>query len=177
MDIYIDEATASDLPAILSLYAQLGQDDGRVLDPVAAGHIFARMQTYPDYRLYVVHHADRVAATFALLIMDNLGHCGARSAILEDVVVAEEMRGQGIGRLILAHVVALCRGKACYKLALSSNRHREAAHRFYESLGLERHGYSYLLPLPRIKEQRQCEADGGTPPGQAPVFQLQVPTP
>ena len=33
----------------------------------------------------------------------------------------------------------------CYKMALSSNLKREAAHRFYDSLGFGRHGYSFLI--------------------------------
>jgi GNAT superfamily N-acetyltransferase len=172
MDIDIREAGEADLPAILSLYAQLGQDDGQVLDLAAAGRIFARIQTYPDYRLYVVRQGDRVAATFALLIMDNLGHCGARSAILEDVVVAAAMRGQGIGRRIVAQVGALCQTKGCYKLALSSNRHREAAHRFYESLGFARHGYSFVLPLHRPAHPG-CGTDAGILPGHGPLFPIQ----
>ena len=144
MEINIHEATEADLPAILSLYAQLGQDDGSVLDLADAGRIFARMQAYPDYRLYVARLDSRVVGTFALLIMDNLGHRGARSAILEDVVVADGLRGHGIGREMMAAAGNLCRSKNCYKMALSSNRNRQAAHRFYESLGFEQHGYSYL---------------------------------
>lgn len=144
MKIKIYEATEVDLPAVLSLYTQLGQDDGSVLDLEDAGRIFARMQTYPDYRLYVARLDGRVVGTFALLIMDNLGHRGARSAILEDVVVADGLRGQGIGKEMLKYIGILCRAKECYKMALSSNRNRKAAHRFYESLGFERHGFSYL---------------------------------
>ena len=147
MKIKIHEATEVDLPAVLSLYTQLGQDDGSVLDLEDAGRIFARMQTYPDYRLYVARLDGRVVGTFALLIMDNLGHRGARSAILEDVVVADGLRGHGIGREMMSYVGNLCRSKYCYKMALSSNRNRQDAHRFYESLGFERHGFSYLTPF------------------------------
>jgi hypothetical protein len=35
----------------------------------------------------------------------------------------------------------------CYKLALSSNERREAAHAFYDSLGFQRHGFSFVVPL------------------------------
>jgi GNAT superfamily N-acetyltransferase len=38
-----------------------------------------------------------------------------------------------------------CRQAGCYKLALSSNLKREAAHRFYEGLGFEKHGYSFWV--------------------------------
>ena len=170
MNTTLHEATEADLPAILSLYGQLGEDDGAVLDLAEAGRIFARMRTYPDYRLYIARRDDRIVGTFALLIMDNLGHQGARSAILEDVVVAKELRGQGIGRSMVLFANHLCQAKGCYKLALSSNRNREAAHRFYESLGFARHGFSYAIAFPPVRE-RLCEATPGTTSGHDPVFQ------
>ena len=145
MEITLREATEADLPSILFLYAQLGQDDGTVLSQDEAGRIFARMNTYPDYRIHVACIASRIIGTFALLIMDNLGHKGAPSAVLEDVVVDKGLRGQGVGRQMMAHANGLCRDKGCYKMAFTSNRNREAAHRFYESLGFEKHGYSFLV--------------------------------
>ena len=144
MDIIIREAKVTDLPAILLLYSQLGQDDGMALDLAEAERIFATMKTYPDYRLYVAAMADKPVGTFALLIMDNLGHLGAKSAILEDLVVTDLLRGRGIGRMMMAYAGERCRAKKCYKMALSSNHNRKAAHRFYESLGMAWHGYSYL---------------------------------
>lgn len=145
MEIIIREATEVDLPAILSLYAQLGQDDGTVLDFDDAGRIFARLKTYPDYRMYVALAGCRVVGTFALLIMDAIAHHGARSGILEDVVVEAGLRNRGVGRKMMAYAGNLCREKGCYKIALTSNRNREAAHRFYESLGYEKHGYSFTI--------------------------------
>ncbi len=145
MEFTLRPATKSDLPAILSLYSQLGQDDGAVLDQLEAGLIWERMQTYPDYRIYVSLADGRVVGTFALLIMDNIAHCGARSAVLEDVVVEEQLRGRGIGRQMMRYAVSLCREKGCYKMSLSSNRNRESAHRFYESLGFALHGYSFSM--------------------------------
>ena len=145
MDIIIREAVETDLPAILSLYAQLGQDDGSVLSIDEAGHIFARMKAYPDYRIFVALLNSRVVGTFAILIMANIAHMGAPSAILEDVVVEEGLRGQGVGKRMMDFANALCRAKGCYKMAFSSNRNRGAAHRFYESLGYAKHGYSFYI--------------------------------
>ncbi len=153
MDIIIREATAADLPAILSLYGQLGQDDGKTLALAEAELIFAKMKSYPDYRLYVAAMEGVAVGTFALLIMDNLGHQGANSAILEDLVVAEPLRGRGIGRAMMARAGELCRAKMCYKMTLSSNRNRKSAHRFYESLGMAWHGYSYAIILPEAEKE------------------------
>ncbi len=141
------EATAADLPAILELYRQLGEDDGRVLDLEGARRIFARICTCPEYRLHIAQAGERVVGVYGLLIMDNLGHLGAPSAIVEDVVVAEDLRGRGLGGMMMVHAAARARERGCYKIMLSSNRAREAAHRFYERLGFARHGHSFRLDL------------------------------
>lgn len=148
MNTDIHEATEADLGDLLALYRQLGEDDGEVLDPAEARRIFARIRNYPDYHLYLARDPDgRAVGTFALLIMDNLGHRGARSAVIEDVVVASDCRGRGIGSEMMAFAAMICRAAECYKITLSSNRNRHRAHRFYESLGFARHGSSYLLTL------------------------------
>jgi GNAT superfamily N-acetyltransferase len=88
-----------------------------------------------------------VVGTFALLIMHNLGHRGAPSAIVEDVAVAPEWQNRGVGRVMMEFAMWRSREARCYKLALSSNRKRVKAHRFYEALGFQRHGYSYVVGL------------------------------
>ncbi len=153
MEITLREATEADLPAILTLYAQLGQDDGKVLSLEAASRIFVRMKTYPDYRIYIALLNGRIVGTFALLILDNIAHMGTPSAILEDVVVEEGIRSQGIGRQMMRHANSLCREKGCYKMSLTSNRNREAAHRFYESLGFEKHGYSFYMMMNKTESE------------------------
>ena len=153
MEITLREATEADLPAILTLYAQLGQDDGKVLSLEAAGRIFARMKTYPDYHIYIALLNSRIVGTFALLILDNIAHMGTPSAILEDVVVEEGIRSQGIGHQMMRYANSLCREKGCYKMSLTSNRNRDAAHRFYESLGFEKHGYSFYMVMNKTESE------------------------
>ena len=145
MNLTCREIDETDLPAVLELYAQLGEDDGHVLTPDQARAIYARMRAYPDYRIYLAELDGRAVGTFALLVMDNLGHLGARSAVLEDVVVDARLRGQGIGKQMMECANRLCLDKGCYKMTFSSNRNREAAHRFYESLGFRRHGISFYI--------------------------------
>lgn len=136
-----------DLPAILALYAQPEIDDGDVLSVEEAKDIFARFAHYPDYALYVAALNGAIVGSFALLVMDNLGHLGAKSAVIEDVVVDPAVHGQGIGQAMMRFAIAQCREKGCYKVALSSNAKRERAHAFYEQLGFARHGYSFRMEL------------------------------
>jgi GNAT superfamily N-acetyltransferase len=125
------------------LYAQPDLDDGRVLALDDAQRLFERMRAYPDYHVYVALDDRTIVGTFALLIMDNLGHMGTPSAIVEDVAVDPQRHGRGIGRTMMQHAMALSAARGCYKLTLSSNLKRGKAHAFYEAIGFERHGYSF----------------------------------
>jgi GNAT superfamily N-acetyltransferase len=139
-------ATGADLQSILALYAQI-EDDGRILSIAEARSILARMHAYPDYKVYVTTLGGSIVGTFALLIMDNLAHMGAPSGILEDVVVERKWQRKGIGRQMMQFAMDRCKERGCYKLALSSNLRRKAAHRFYEDLGFRRHGFSFVVQL------------------------------
>lgn len=148
MNLLIRQATPEDLAQVLALYAQPGLDDGETLDLAKAQQILAEFARYPNYRLFVACPSDqprRVVGSYALLVMHNLAHMGTPSAIAEDVVVDAGCRSQGIGREMMAHAVREAGAAGCYKLALSSNRRRERAHAFYESLGFERHGFSFVI--------------------------------
>lgn len=166
MSWLIRQATEDDLPAVLALYAQPGMDDGRVLPLDDAKRLLAQFGQYPSYRLWVAcdtaphattHAATHAASdtdrsgevvgTYALLIMHNLAHQGTPSAIVEDVVVSAARQGQGIGQHMMRHAQEQARAGACYKLVLSSNQKRERAHAFYESLGFQRHGFSFVIEI------------------------------
>ncbi len=141
------EATAKDLSALLPLYRQLTGSRGDFFNLDQAEKIFLRLGNYPDYAIYVAEHRRRIVATFALLVMDSLGHMGVPAAVLEDVVVAEQHRGTGIGRRMMSFAAALARQKGCSKLFFCSGLERTDTHRFYENLGFRQHGYSYHLNL------------------------------
>lgn len=145
LPILIRVATRADLAEILDLYRRSGLDREGGMTPGEADGVFSRFQGYPYYKLYVACLGDRVAGTFALLVMDNLAHHGASSAIVEDVAVDPQEQGRGIGRAMMNFARDISRDKGCYKLVLSSNQSREEAHAFYESIGFERHGFSFRV--------------------------------
>jgi GNAT superfamily N-acetyltransferase len=144
-------ASKADLPEVLRLYAQPDLD-GKALSLPEAERLFDRIAQYPDYRIYVAVCGGQIVGTFALLIMDNLGHWGTPSAVIEDVAVGPTWQGRGIGKLMMRHALEICGEKGCYKAALSSNLRRERAHAFYESLGFERHGYSFRVLFDQARQ-------------------------
>ena len=147
VNIEIREGRAADLPCILSLHAQLESGNGDILPVGKARTLFGRIKKYPDYRIYVALIKGEIIGTFALLVMDNLAHLGAPSGIIEDVVVHKNWQGKGIGRQMMKFAMDYCREKGCYKIVLSSNLKREGAHHFYETLGFQKHGHSFLVEL------------------------------
>jgi GNAT superfamily N-acetyltransferase len=140
-------ASKSDLPDVLRLYAQPDLDNGNILCATDAERVFERISRYPNYKIYVAVIGERMVGTFALLIMDNLGHMGAPSAIIEDVAVDPVLQEQGIGKKMIRHAIQLATENGCYKAVLSSNLKRDRAHSFYESLDFERHGYSFRIDV------------------------------
>ncbi|MBI2212897.1 MAG: GNAT family N-acetyltransferase [Acidobacteria bacterium] len=146
MPVAIRQATHDDLPRLLELYRELSVKAPRVT-PERLEAVFARLALYPDYRVFIAFDGDATVGTYALCIVDTLGDRCAPEGIVEDVVVASGSRGRGVGRAMMEHAMARCRDAGCYKLVLSSNLAREEAHRFYDALGFERHGVSFMVTL------------------------------
>jgi GNAT superfamily N-acetyltransferase len=153
-------ASKADLPDVLRLYSQPELDDGQMLSVTDAERIFERISRYPSYKVYVAVAGGRVVGTFALLIMDNLAHLGTPSAVIEGVAVDPTLQGRGMGREMMQYALEVAAQNGCYKTTLSSNLKRGRAHAFYESLGFERHGYSF-----RIEAQQTSARDGDTERG------------
>ncbi len=146
-NLIVRKASKEDLRDVVSLYADVDIDKEETLSVDEAVVIFNKFNTYPDYSLYVACIDNKIVGTFELLIMDNLGHKGRLSGIVEDVVVHKDYRSHGIGAKMMEHAIGICRALDCYKLSLSSNLKRERAHKFYENFGFKKHGYSFLMEL------------------------------
>jgi GNAT superfamily N-acetyltransferase len=146
-DIAIREANEADLPAVLHAYDEAGIGGGVSFTAEEASEQFARLRQYPSYRVFVAETDGTIAGTYALIILDNLAKRGARAGVVEDVAVLPAFQGRGIGRSMMEHAREECRYAGCYKMTLSSNVAREGAHRFYDALGFERHGYSFLMRI------------------------------
>ena len=146
-NLLIREALENDLPHILKIYGELTDDPEDKITMDDALKKFEKFKVYPDYKLYVAVIENVIVGTFALLIMDNLAHRGEPSSIVEDVAVSREWQGKGIGKEMMQYAMNISRLKGCYKMVLSSHFRRADAHKFYESLGFKKHGFSFTVDL------------------------------
>lgn len=138
-------AGESDLSWLLDMYTALDMVPEAQLDADKALERFRLMCSYPNYKVYVCEQAGVAVGTFSLLLVDGLAHGGRPHGIVEDVVVTAGLRGSGLGRTMMDFAMARCAEAGCYKMGLSSHLRRDDAHRFYEGLGFNRHGYSFLI--------------------------------
>lgn len=143
--ISIKELRPGECPDYLQLLSELDHD--RTLPLEEAERMFQKIRSYPYYKIFCAFTGDQMVGTFSLIICDNFGHGGLRFAIIENVVVRPGVQRAGIGRKMMETAMQLASDNHCYKVMLSSNKKREAAHAFYDSLGFERHGVSFMTEL------------------------------
>jgi len=62
---------------------------------------------------------------------------GIRS-IIEDVIVDNSARGQGIGEALVKHAIEVAREKGASNISLTCNPMREAANRLYQRMGFKK---------------------------------------
>ena len=68
---------------------------------------------------------------------------GDRVALLEDMVVSPNVRGSGVGSLLLKQAIQFARLDDCKRITLLTDRANESAQRFYQ-----RHGFSFSAMIP-----------------------------
>ncbi len=133
--IVVRRARIGDQPAIESLYRQLHEGD--YASPGAARMRRAMSAVFKDrnHVLLVATVGGKVAGTLHVLIFAHLARKLRPEAIVENVVVDAAWRGAGAGERLVAAAIEIARRRDCYKIALTSNRRRKEAHRFYQHLG------------------------------------------
>lgn len=145
MNIAIRRAELADVPHLLALYKLLDTEPEPKMPLQQAHQRFLELAANPQHQIYVAEVEHQVVGTFALIWLGGISHGARPSCIVEDVVVAPELQGAGIGKQMMRFAMAQCAMGNAYKLVLSSHLKRSQAHQFYESLGFRKHGYSYLI--------------------------------
>ncbi|NQD89288.1 GNAT family N-acetyltransferase [Paenarthrobacter sp. CM16] len=130
-------ARRGDLPRILALLVddQLGAVRESADDLAPYEQAFEAIDADPSHLLVVGELAGEVVATFQLSYLPGLSRKGSWRAQIEAVRVADVLRGQGVGALMIQWAVDQARDRGCSLVQLTTDKSRVAAHRFYERLG------------------------------------------
>jgi N-acetylglutamate synthase-like GNAT family acetyltransferase len=142
----VRRAVAEDASAVERLYRELVSDPlVRVLPKQVAA-----LSDSPTSFLLVVEAGGAVCATALLTICPDAMYGNQPFGVIENIIVTEEMRGRGIGRLLLEYVEQLAIARDCTKLMLLSGASRKAAHAFFQ-----RNGFSSDTKHAFVKYRRQ----------------------
>ncbi len=146
-ELKIRLASEEDMSAVMRLIGQPDMSPDNRLTSGEVGKLFKTITSTPFHRLYVVETANLIIATFALITVQQLSHNGAKSMVIEDMVVSTEMQGRGIGKRIMDFAANEAQSQGCYKMILSSGNARTQAHNFYENLGYKKDGIRFAINL------------------------------
>jgi GNAT superfamily N-acetyltransferase len=136
----VRRAEARDVPAIVDLLAadQLGaaRDGVRTeADHAAYQRAFQAIDGDPAHLLVVAEDGGEIVATFQLSFLPGLARRGALRAQIEAVRVRDDYRGRRLGEALMTWAIAEARRRGCALVQLTSDKSRQAAHRFYARLG------------------------------------------
>lgn len=117
------------------------------IDAAKADRILARIMADPDHVIFVAEGAveggggggggggRRIVGSTTLLIEQKFIHGGGLVGHIEDVVVAGDMQGKNIGRMLVEHALRHAGSRGCYKTILDC---QDDVRGFYEKIGFSR---------------------------------------
>ena len=114
-DIIIRDAHQGDVPALVRLIGQLDPPD-EAPDEAAARAALETIDRQPGMRIAVAEAGGTVVGAVMLAVLPNLSHHASPWAQMENLVVDEAHRRQGVGRALMAWCDATARDAGCYKL-------------------------------------------------------------
>ncbi len=147
-------AVEDDLPAVIELLADdyLGAQRELVGTEVHERYRSAFAELHESGHDVIVAErvgpdGPRLVGCVQYMVLPGLAVRGAKRAQVEGVRIATELRGGGLGRQLLEHVIARAAADGCDLVQLSVHESRSDARRFYESLGFEPSHVGFKLSL------------------------------
>jgi GNAT superfamily N-acetyltransferase len=147
----IREARSADVAALVAIFAadELGGHSDTTAPEAFGDYLtaFEHVTSSRDQTLYVAEREGEVVGTFLTMIVTSLVGRGSSSMIIEAVQTRGDMRGQGIGTLMIEFAIAEAIRRDLRLVQLTSNASRKDAHRFYERLGFKPSHLGFKMAL------------------------------
>lgn len=92
----------------------------------------------PERSSVFVCEIDDVIQAMVIILFTISTALGEKVAILEDMIVAPDMRGKGLGTSLFRYAVDYAVNQGCGRITLLTDHDNEAAHKFYRKHGFIR---------------------------------------
>jgi len=148
--IAIREATQNDVLALCGLLKVLFSGEREFIANVdiqkcALEMILSEPQSG---KIFVAQNDGEIIGMVSLLFTISTA-LGGKVALLEDMIIAPDFQGKGVGKRLLAHAITEAKNLTCKRITLLSDTDNLNAHRFYEQFGFK---YSPMLPMRLLLE-------------------------
>ncbi|MBI5123247.1 GNAT family N-acetyltransferase [Candidatus Roizmanbacteria bacterium] len=142
MNIDIRLAKSEDKKAVLKLLDELGEEVNRKSDyspqnteaQKVGGPIFDEIISRKDTFIFLAEENDLIVGLITFYLLPNMRH-GWHRGHVEDLVVSEKKRGQGVGSLLFNAIKNYCREHNIKVIKIDSGLDLTDAHKFYEKHG------------------------------------------
>ena len=139
--VEIQNCKTEDFSAVAQLLRQLYPD--KSFDLELLRQAYDRSLASGDQAFLCAICGRQIVGFGSVYIKNNLLWCEKPIGYVNDMVVEESYRGQGIGTRILDHLTSWARERGCHRIELNSSLDRKASHIFYEHRGFKRGAYFY----------------------------------
>jgi ribosomal protein S18 acetylase RimI-like enzyme len=139
----VREAKSDDDTVIAVLIRELASGEGEV--STVSERTVADYLAVPGNGVLLAEKDGQILGLISYSIRPNLYHA-ADSCLIEELIVRQEARGSGVGRILVEDLMKRCMAHRCAEISVSTMPDNKRAIRFYRKLGftdealfLERH--------------------------------------
>ena len=147
-NIRIRKATKSDLPVIGKLLAELihAMDNTEGIDIGIAFKTCEHLVNGAGPH-FLVATAEAIPVGFINLAVRQTILHRSPSATIDELVVAKEYQGKGVGKQLVLAAIEECKRLGCCEVEVSTEKRNEKARRFYKKCGFEEKGMLFEVDL------------------------------
>lgn len=139
----IREATINDEEIIYKLLVALEEEE---FDKKAYSDIYKANLLNPAI-FYLVYEEEGRVLGFISVHIQKLLHHVSNIVEIQELIVNQTVRGQGIGRQLFEKAKYIARENGCTQLEVCCNQRRKESHKFYEKQGMKNSHYKFCLEI------------------------------
>ena len=143
----IREISEQDARDMAELIRQLSPSDVNVTENIVSA-LKAKISVMAELehmKIFGYELDGRIVGSCTLGRVEGLSKECRPFAVIENVVVLDSIRSQGVGKQLVCHAIAQAEKWNCYKVILETGTQEEWKLRFYEKCGLSRGGKTAFM--------------------------------
>ena len=135
---HIRLASIEDVPEVTQLLALLFTQEAEFLpDSELQQRGITEVILHPERGcFFVIEQSNHVLGVVALHFLTSTA-LGGKVALLEDMIIHPQRRGQGFGKALLTYAIEFAKSQACLRITLLTDADNLSAQAFYRGMGFQ----------------------------------------